>query len=87
MAVNIGALSEKLCLDPFRFMNRGTSFRGSNWFSTAEGQLMADMAGAGVLDLGQLETRDFPLEGVNEALDLVRTRPGGLTNIVVCPDR
>ena len=60
VAVNIGALTEKLWLNPFQFMNRATSFRGSNWFSTAEGQLMADMAGAGVLDLGRLEERSFP---------------------------
>lgn len=87
VAVNIGALSETLGLNPFRFMNRATMFRGSNWFSTAEGQLMADMAGHGVLNLAALEDREFALEHVNDALDLIRQRPGGLTNIVVCPDR
>ena len=86
-AVNIGALSEPLALNPFQFMNRGTQFRGSNWFTTAEGQTMAELAGAGVIDLSPWQTRGFPLEAVADALDLVKTRPGGLTNIVVWPDR
>jgi alcohol dehydrogenase len=87
VAVNIGALSEKLALNPFQFMNRGTQFRGSNWFTTEEGRMMAEMAGAGVIDLSVWETRAFALEDVQAALDLVKTRPGGFTNIVVCPDR
>jgi hypothetical protein len=48
---------------------------------------MADMAGVGVLDLKALTTRAYPLEGVNDALAAVKTRPGGLVNIVVNPDR
>ena len=85
VAVNIGALTEALPLNPFHFMNRATSFRGSNWFSTGEGQIMADMAGAGILDLSPLVPQRYPLEGVNEALTAIKARPGGLTNIVVCP--
>jgi len=85
VAVNIGALTEKLQLSPFQFMNRCTEFRGSNWFTTQEGQIMAEMAGAGIIDLGAWETRAFPLDQVQQALDLVKTRPGGFTNIVVRP--
>jgi alcohol dehydrogenase len=87
VAVNIGALTEKLEIEPIAFMVKALAFRGSNWFTTGEGQLMVDMAGAGVLDLSVLKTRAYPLEGVNDALAEVKTRPGGLTNIVVNPGR
>jgi alcohol dehydrogenase len=87
VAVNIGALSEPLTIQPMRFMTSRIAFRGSNWFTTGEGQLMAEMAGSGVLDLSQWDSRPFPLDGVNEALDAIKARPGGFTNIVVNPDR
>jgi alcohol dehydrogenase len=86
-AVNIGALTEILRIEPIAYMVKALTFRGSNWFTTAEAQLMAEMAGAGVLDLSVLETRAYPLEAVNEALAAVKTRPGGFVNIVVNPDR
>jgi alcohol dehydrogenase len=86
-AINIGALSEPLPIQPMRFMTGRLAFRGSNWFTTGEGQLMADMAGTGVLDLSQLEPQPYPLAGVNHALEAIKTRPGGFTNIVVNPDR
>ena len=86
MAVNIGALSEPLPLEPMKFMTARTQFRGSNWFTTGEAQLMADMAGVGVLDLGKLVSRSYPLERVNDALADIKQRPGGFTNIVVRPD-
>jgi alcohol dehydrogenase len=87
VAVNIGALSEPLAIEPIRFMTARLTFRGSNWFTTGEGQLMADMAAAGVLDLSHLTTRAFALADVNAALAEVAKRPGGFTNIVINPDR
>jgi alcohol dehydrogenase len=86
-AVNIGALTEKLEIEPIAYMVKALTFRGSNWFTTGEGQLMAEMAGAGAIDLSVLKTRPYPLDGVNDALAEVKTRPGGLVNIVVNPDR
>jgi alcohol dehydrogenase len=68
-------------------MVKSLQFRGSNWFTTGEGQLMAEMAGVGVLDLSALTTRAYPLDRVNDALAAVKARPGGLVNIVVNPDR
>jgi alcohol dehydrogenase len=68
-------------------MTTRLQFRGSNWFTTGEGQLMAEMAGVGVLDLSRLETHAYPLASVNDALTEVQTRPGGFVNIVVNPDR
>ncbi len=87
MAVNIGALTETLPIHPIRFMTASLQLRGSNWFTTADSQFMAEMAGAGALDLTKLETRAYPLDGVNDALAEVAKRPGGFVNIVVNPDR
>ena len=86
-AVNIGALCEPLPIQPMRFMTSRIALRGSNWFTTGEGQLMADMAGSGVLDLSHLEPQRYPLAGVNDALEAIKARPGGFVNIVVNPDR
>jgi alcohol dehydrogenase len=87
IAVNIGALTEPLPIEPMRFMTSRLHFRGSNWFTTGEGQMMAEMASAGVLDLSHLTTQAYPLDRLNDALDAIKARPGGFTNIVVNPDR
>ena len=87
IAVNIGALTEKLTIEPIAYMVKALTFCGSNWFTTGEGQIMADMAGVGALDLSVLRTQAFPLDRVNDALAAVKTRPGGLVNIVVHSDR
>jgi alcohol dehydrogenase len=87
VAVNIGALTEKIEIEPIAYMVKSLQFRGSNWITTGEAQLMADMAGVGVTDLSVLTTHAYPLDGVNDALAEVKTRPGGLVNIVVNPDR
>jgi alcohol dehydrogenase len=86
VAVNIGALTEPLAIQPIRFMTGRLQFRGSNWFTTGEGRLMAEMAKVGVLDLSKLETRAYPLAKVNDALAEVQKRPGGFVNVVVNPD-
>jgi D-arabinose 1-dehydrogenase-like Zn-dependent alcohol dehydrogenase len=87
IAVNIGALTEPLPIEPMRFMTSRLHFRGSNWFTTGEGHMMAEMASAGVLDLSHLTTQAYPLDRLNDALDAIKARPGGFTNIVVNPDR
>ena len=87
IAVNIGALTEPLAIQPIRFMTARLQFCGSNWFTTGEGQSMAEMAKVGMLDLTKLVTRAYPLAKVNDALAEVQTRPGGFVNIVVHPDR
>ena len=78
VAINIGALSEPLPLNATRFMNSRLQYRGSNWFTTGEAQLMAEMVGVGVFDLSRIVNRPFRLEGINEALACVRERPGGI---------
>jgi D-arabinose 1-dehydrogenase-like Zn-dependent alcohol dehydrogenase len=86
MVVNIGALTEPMLIEPMRFMTGRFHFRGSNWFTTGEGQLMAEMASVGVLDLSHYTVQAYPLDRLNDALEAIKARPGGFTNIVVNPD-
>lgn len=82
-AVNIGGVADPIPLEPFPLMCLQKSYIGSLWFTTAEGQDMADMAHAGTLDLGVFEHETFSLDQVNEALDAVEKRGGGFTNVLI----
>ncbi|MGV8864678.1 MAG: alcohol dehydrogenase catalytic domain-containing protein [Pseudomonas sp.] len=83
--VDIGGMSEDLPLPMFKLMCFQISVIGSLWFSVAEGQDMAEMAGAGTLDMSVFDQEVFPLSQVNEALDALEQRKGGFTNVVVTP--
>jgi alcohol dehydrogenase len=83
--VVIGGMSETLPLNPIWFMTRGLRWLGSVWFSTAEGEEMAAMAAAGVLDLSKFEHRRFTLDDANEALTAFGAHAGGFANVVVMP--
>ncbi|MGI5219143.1 alcohol dehydrogenase catalytic domain-containing protein [Nocardia sp. CA-290969] len=85
VAVDIGGMMERPPLDMFSLMCRQISVLGSLWFSTAEAQDMADLIGAGILDLSVLEHHRFPLEKINEALADLPERHGGFTNFVSIP--
>ena len=85
VAVTVGALRESVTIDPFRFMNDQLRYQGSNWFSIAQGEQMAELARAGVVDLSVLDPRVYPLAAINDALADVKHRPGGFVNIVVAP--
>jgi alcohol dehydrogenase len=85
-AINVGGVGEKVTMDVHWMMDEQISFIGSNWFTPGEGQALADMAEAGVLDLSVLEHRRFPLSRVNEALEGIPARNGGFTNLVITPD-
>jgi hypothetical protein len=61
------------------------SLIGSLWFSTGEAQEMADMSGAGALDLSVLEYHTFLLAQVNEAHDDLPARHGGFSNYPLPP--
>ena len=59
---------------------------GSNWFTTAQGQELADMVATGALDLSYLITKPFPLSKVNEAISGRATdHDGGFSNYVIIP--
>ncbi|MFL6116858.1 MAG: alcohol dehydrogenase catalytic domain-containing protein [Catenulispora sp.] len=83
--VDIGGMMERAPLDLFSLMCSQNTVIGSLWFSTGEAQEMADMAGAGVLDLSVFEHHVFPLEKVNDALDNLPVRHGGFTNFICAP--
>ena len=87
IAVNVSALTDPLPINPVKFMTAQLQYRGSNWVSVAQGERMAEMVRCGAVDLGRIEPRVYPLEGVNEALAEVKERPGGFVNVVVAPVR
>jgi alcohol dehydrogenase len=84
-AVGMGALAATLPVDPLLMMRRQLTYGGSLWFSTAEGQDLAALAGTGTLDLSVFEHERFALERINEAVAATERRHGGLTNIVITP--
>ncbi|MGJ7512961.1 alcohol dehydrogenase catalytic domain-containing protein [Pseudomonas baetica] len=81
--VNTGGLFEPLPIDTVDLMTHQKSILGSLWFTTAEGQAMADMAEAGVLNLQVFERQSYSIEKVDEALAALEVRDGGFTNIVI----
>jgi alcohol dehydrogenase len=84
-AANVGAVMDTLPLNAFWLMTNRIGLCGSVWFTTAEGEDMAAMAGAGTLDVSVLEHRVSPLSQVNEALAAMDSRDGGFTNFVIDP--
>ncbi len=83
--VNIVAVNQPLEIHPMRFMSTALNYRGSNWFTVAEGQEMATLADAGLVDMELFQHRKFALEDVNAALAASGETPGGFVNIVVKP--
>jgi alcohol dehydrogenase len=83
--VNVGAVAGQVPIDVHTMMDDQIDLIGSAWFTAGEGQVMADMAGAGTLDLSVFEHHRFPLARVNEAIDGIKDRNGGFSNYVVTP--
>ncbi len=83
--VNVGGVADDLPIDVKWLMDEQIQLIGSNWFTTAQGQEMADMVRTGTIDLSYLENRVFPLDRVNEAISGLKDRNGGFSNYVVCP--
>ena len=84
-AVNVGAVAETLPLDMHWLMDEQIQLIGSNWFTSAQGQEMAELARAGLLDLSVFEHHRFPLEEVNHAISGLQNRNGGFSNYVIVP--
>lgn len=83
--VNIGALMGDLAIDIHHMMDQQKSIIGSLWSTPGEGQEMADMVGAGTLDLSVLEHTVYPLTDVNKAINGIASRNGGFSNYIVSP--
>jgi len=84
-AVNVGAVAELVPIDVHWLMDEQIHFIGSNWFTSAQGQEMAELARAGLLDLSVFEHQCFPLEEVNRAISGLERRNGGFSNYVIVP--
>ncbi|WP_037680171.1 zinc-binding dehydrogenase, partial [Streptomyces griseus] len=83
---NVGGVGDPLPVDVKWLMDEQVQLIGSNWFSTAQGQEIADMVATGALVLSYLITKSFPLEKVNEAISgRITDRDGGFSNYVVIP--
>ncbi|MEA2982236.1 MAG: hypothetical protein QOF09_4059 [Alphaproteobacteria bacterium] len=83
----VGVVMETLPINGYWLMTNRIGLQGSVWFTTGEGQDMAEMASAGTLDVSCLDHRIFPLTQVNEALTGMDNRNGGFTNFIVDPTR
>ncbi|RFP09291.1 alcohol dehydrogenase [Duganella sp. BJB488] len=83
--VNVGAVAGEVPVNLHYLMDNDITLVGSAWFTTAQGQEMADLAEAGVVDLSVFEHHSFPLEKVNEAIGGIEHRSGGFSNFVICP--
>lgn len=83
--VNIGGVGEPLPLNVHRMMGMNIQLIGSCWFSTGEGQELAEMARAGTLNLSVFEHRRIPLKEVNEGLCSLQDASRGFNNFVVIP--
>ena len=80
--MNVGAVAETLPLDIHWLMDEQIQVIGSNWFTAAQGQEMAELARAGLLDMSVFEHHRFPLEEVNNAISGLADRNGGFSNYV-----
>jgi threonine dehydrogenase-like Zn-dependent dehydrogenase len=85
IAVNIGAVAGDLPVDIHRMMDQQLRLIGSAWFTSGEGQAMADMVEAGLLDLSALEHQVYPLEQINDAISGIAHRNGGFSNFIINP--
>ena len=82
--VNVGGVAERLPLDVHWLMDEQIQLIGSNWFTAAQGQEMADMARAAPRPV-RISSTGFPLEEVNDAISGLPDRNGGFSNYVVVP--
>ncbi|MGH8425409.1 MAG: alcohol dehydrogenase catalytic domain-containing protein, partial [Pseudomonas fluorescens] len=83
--VNVGAIAGEVPIDLHWIMDNDIQISGSAWFTTGQGQAMADMVESGVLDLSFFENTAFSLEDVNSAITGIENRHGGFSNYVICP--
>jgi D-arabinose 1-dehydrogenase-like Zn-dependent alcohol dehydrogenase len=83
--VIIGGVSGDVPVNVKWLMDNSIQLIGSLWFSTGEGQEIADMAAAGTLDLSIFQPKSFPLSQANDLITHIGDREGGFTNFVVVP--
>lgn len=84
--VNIGAVGGEVPINVHTMMDRNQSLIGSAWFTTPEGQEMAEMIRAGTLDMSVFRQESYSLERVNEVLAGIENRHGGFSNFTIVPN-
>jgi D-arabinose 1-dehydrogenase-like Zn-dependent alcohol dehydrogenase len=85
IGVDVGAVAGEIAIDVHWLMDHNQRLYGSAWFTTLEGQEMADMVASGVADISILETQGYPLAEVNKAISGIAQRHGGFSNYVIHP--
>lgn len=85
--VNISGMLDDVAISLPRTMINNQSYIGSFWFTTAEGQEMADLAGVGAVDLSVFEHEVYGIEDIDAAIAAVGSdaRNGGFSNYVIVP--
>ncbi len=83
--VNIGAVAGDVPVHLHKVMDNNQDLIGSAWFTTGDGQEMADLAAIGAVDLSVFEHEVYKLEDVNAALSIISNRNGGFSNYVISP--
>lgn len=84
--VNVGGVADEVPVDMKWLTDEQVHIIGSNWFTAAQGQEMAEMIETGTLDLSYLETEAFPLSEVNSAISgRLKDPRGGFSNYIVVP--
>lgn len=84
--VNVGGVTEDVGINFLQLMNDHKTLVGSLWFTTDQGQEMADLAETGTVKLDMFEHEIFALDRLNEVLDSIGSRHGGFSNYVIAPD-
>lgn len=84
--VNVGAVAAPVPIDVHTLMDRNQTLIGSAWFTTPEGQEMAEMIRGGTLNMSVFRQEAYPLDRVNEVLAGIDNRHGGFSNFTVVPN-
>ena len=83
--VNVGAVAGDVPINVHYMMDRNMSLIASLWFSTGEGNQLAALAEAGLLNLSIFDHHAYPLVEVNQAISGIAKRNGGFSNFVIHP--
>ncbi|WP_260602932.1 alcohol dehydrogenase catalytic domain-containing protein [Pseudomonas aeruginosa] len=78
--IQVGGVAGPIPIDPHPFMCAQLQYIGSLWFSVGEGEELARLLGSGLVDLSLLQSRAYPLERLNEALEDIQTQGDGFSN-------
>jgi len=82
-AVQIGGVEGPIPIEPHLFMCLQLQYIGSLWFTPSEGDEIAKLFEAGILDFSLLERHSYPLEKINKALEDIESNGNGFNNFYI----